>query len=89
MAHDGEKGYTPYQRSIIKNYYKNKDLRLVQKLGELVSDMYLITNEKKREAGWKRIKKLLTDLEVHPNEVEYLTKGKDLSVVSKKLEGMF
>jgi hypothetical protein len=84
-----EKGYTKYQQKAIRNFYDNKDLRLVQKLGELVSNLYLETSEKKKETGWKKIKKMLTDLKVHPGEVEYLTKEKNLSVISKKLDEIF
>jgi hypothetical protein len=84
-----EKGYSKYQQKAIKNFYDNKDLRLVQKLGELVSNLYLETNEKKKETGWKKIKKMLTDLKVHPGEVEFLTKDKTLSLISKKLDEIF
>jgi len=84
-----EKGYTKYQQKVIKNFYDNKDLRLVQKLGELVSNLYLETSEKKLDTGWKRIKRMLTDLKVHPGEVEYLTKDKTLSLISKKLDEIF
>ena len=84
-----EKSYTKYQQKAIKNFYDNKDLRLVQKLGELVSNLYLETSEKKIETGWKKIKKMLTDLKVHPGEVEYLTKEKKLSMISKKLDEIF
>lgn len=89
MDQKNEKGYTQYQKKVIRNFYDNKDLRLVQKLGELVSNLYLETSEKKRETGWKKIKKMLTDLNVHPGEVEYLTKDKNLSLISKKLEEVF
>ncbi|QQR67347.1 MAG: hypothetical protein IPI25_03755 [Candidatus Brocadia sp.] len=51
--------------------------------------MYLETNEKKRESGWKKIKKMLLDLKVHTNEIEFLTKDKNLAVISKKLAEMF
>ncbi len=84
-----EKGYTRYQQKAIRNFYDNKDLRLVQKLGELVSNLYLETSEKKIETGWKKIKKMLTDLKVHPGEVEFLTKDKTLSLISKKLDEIF
>ena len=84
-----EKGYTKYQQKAIRNFYDNKDLRLVQKLGELVSNLYLETSEKKTEAGWGKIRKILTDLKVHPGEVEYLTKEKKLSMISKKLDEIF
>lgn len=89
MDRKNEKGYTQYQKKVIRNFYDNKDLRLVQKLGELVSNLYLETSEKKKETGWKKIKKMLTDLNVHPGEVEYLTKDKNLSTISKKLEEVF
>lgn len=82
-------GYSEYQKKVIRNFYDNKDLRLVQKLGELVSNLYLETSEKKKETGWKKIKKMLTDLKVHPGEVEYLTKDKNLSTISKKLDEVF
>lgn len=89
MDQKNEKGYTQYQKKVIRNFYDNKDLRLVQRLGELVSNLYLETSEKKKETGWKKIKKMLTDLNVHPGEVEYLTKDKNLSTISKKLEEVF
>ncbi len=89
MDQKNVKGYTGYQRKVIKNFYENKDLRLIQKLGELVSNLYVETSEKKKETGWKRIKKMLTDLKVHPHEVEYLTKDKNLSMISKKLADLF
>ncbi|OHB46335.1 MAG: hypothetical protein A2545_06195 [Planctomycetes bacterium RIFOXYD2_FULL_41_16] len=89
MDQKEEKGYTPYQQKVIRRFYENKDLRLIQKLGELVSNLYIETNEKKRESGWKRIKEILIDLKVHPHEVEFLTKDKNLTVISKKLAEMF
>lgn len=89
MEQNVEKGYTEYQKKVIRNFYENKDLRLIQKLGELVSDMYLETNEKKRESGWKKIQKMLVELKVHPNEIEFLTKDKNLTVISRKLAEMF
>ncbi|OOP55429.1 MAG: hypothetical protein AYP45_14880 [Candidatus Brocadia carolinensis] len=89
MDQNSEKGYTEYQKKVIRNFYENKDLRLIQKLGELVSDMYLETSEKKRESGWNKIRKMLNDLKVHPNEIEFLTKDKNLAVISKKLAEIF
>ena len=83
------KGYTPYQRKVIKNFYENKDLRLVQKLGEIVSNLYVETDEIKKASGWKKIKKILNDLQVHPQEVEYLTKDNNLAVISKKISEIF
>lgn len=89
MSQKYGKAYTLYQQKVIKGYYDNKDIRLIQKLGELVSCLSVETNEKKRESGWKKIEKILLDLKVHPNEVEFLTKDKNLTRVSKKIAQMF
>ncbi len=89
MDQKNVKGYTGYQKKVIKNFYENKDIRLIQKLGELVSNLYVETSEKKKETGWKKIKKMHTDLKVHSHEVEYLTKDKNLSMISKKLAELF
>jgi len=89
MDQKNVKGYTGYQKKVIKNFYENKDLRLIQKLGELVSNLYVETSEKKKETGWKKIKKMLENLKVHSHEVEYLTKDKNLSMISKKLAELF
>jgi len=84
MDQKEEKGYTPYQQKVIRRFYENKDLRLIQRLGELVSNLYVETSEKKREYGWKRIKEILIDLKVHPHEVEFLTKDKNLAIQTAK-----
>lgn len=89
MGQKDAKGHTKYQKNVIKNYYENKDHRIVQKLGELVSNLYLETGEKKIETGWKRIKKMLTDMKVHPHEIEYLTRDKNLKLISQKIEELF
>jgi hypothetical protein len=89
VEHKNTKGYTGYQKKVIKNFYENKDLRQVQKLGEMVSNLYLETSEKKLESGWKKIKNMLTDLKVHPHEIEYLTRDKDLKLISQKIDELF
>ncbi len=89
MNQKNEKGYSEYQKKVIKNYYENKDVRSVQKLGELISNLYVETSERKIESGWKRIKKMLTDLKVHPHEIEYLTRDKNLKLISQKIEELF
>ncbi|NOG85266.1 MAG: hypothetical protein EX341_10390 [Candidatus Scalindua sp. SCAELEC01] len=89
MGQKDVNGYTQYQKKVIRGFYDNKDARLIQKLGELVSTLYLETSEKKSESGWKRIKKMLLDLKVNPNEVDFLTRDKNLTMISKKLGELY
>ncbi|MDR4504591.1 MAG: hypothetical protein MRK01_07350 [Candidatus Scalindua sp.] len=89
MVQKDDKNYTQYQKKVIRGYYDNKDIRLIEKLGEMVSTLYLETSEKKSESGWKRIKKMLLDLKVHPNEADFLTKDRNLAMISKKLGELY
>ncbi len=49
--------YSRYQQKVINRYYQNLDTITVQKLGEIVSELYLAEagGEKKKADGlWKR-----------------------------------
>ena len=43
-----------FQQNIIKNYYENFDTLQLQRLGELVTELYLATG-KKRQQHWKSV----------------------------------
>ena len=50
-----------YQQRVIKNYYENKDSIMLQRLGELVTDLYLAEG-KGRERIWSRVESTLQNL---------------------------
>ena len=50
---------TPYQRGIVKRFYEHRDTLAQQKLGEIVSDLYLCDTEAKADRLWKRVEKAL------------------------------
>ena len=45
--------HTPYQRRVIRNYYQNQQAIMLQRLGDLVTDLYLAEG-KRRAQVWKR-----------------------------------
>ena len=47
------KQYSKYQQKIIKSYYDNREAISLQRLGELVTDLYLAEG-KARETKWKQ-----------------------------------
>ena len=59
--------YTKYQQGVIRRYYDNRETISIQRLGEMVSDLYLATSEKKKNSLWKQVEKALLTTEV--NEV--------------------
>lgn len=53
------KKLTAYQRKVIRRYYENRDAIDSQKLAEIVTDLYLATNDRRRTQLWARARKLL------------------------------
>jgi hypothetical protein len=74
-----------HQEQIIKNYYRNQDAIMVQRLGELVADLYLA--EGKRRAGiWKRVEAALKNLKVPPAQIEHLIKSDNPALVANLVQ---
>ncbi|MGR3317710.1 MAG: hypothetical protein ACUZ8O_04450 [Candidatus Anammoxibacter sp.] len=84
-----DRQYTKYQQSVIKGFYDNYETIKMQKLSEMVTSMYLETSEKKKENGWKKIKKTLLDLKVSEYQVGLIMEEKSLELLAKKISTMF
>ncbi|MHC4862036.1 MAG: hypothetical protein ACYTDY_18305 [Planctomycetota bacterium] len=54
-----KKDLTPYQKGIARRYYENREAISTQKLGEIVSELYLATSQKKADQLWERARKAL------------------------------
>ena len=55
--------HTPHQDKIIRRYYQNQDQILIQRLGDLVTDLYLAEG-KNRVRLWKRTAEILEKLKI-------------------------
>lgn len=74
-----------YQENIIKNYYKNQDGILLQRLGEQVTDLYLAEG-KARTSQWKKIRATLEKLKVPAARIEHVVQADNPSLLAKLLE---
>lgn len=74
-----------YQDKIIKNYYQNRDAIALQRLGELVTELYLAEG-KARERHWKNIVSVLEKLKIPPERIAHLEKQNSPALVAKLLE---
>jgi predicted transcriptional regulator len=72
------------QKKIVDRYYQNRDSISANKLGELVSELYLaIGDEKKSARLWKQAATALKNLGVTPEEIQRLTEGNDLNALAR------
>ena len=72
---------SPYQRRVIRDYYKNRHAIMLQRLGEMVTDLYLAEG-KARERLWKRIAQALENLEVPAARIEHIVGSDNPSLVA-------
>jgi hypothetical protein len=77
--------YTKYQQNIIRNYYDNQENIHLQKLGEMVTELYLAEG-KKRAGIWKRIVAALQKLKVPASRIDHLVEQDNPALVAKLLE---
>ena len=81
------KEYSKYQQKIIKNYYNNREAISLQRLGELVTDLYLAEG-KARETKWKQAVGALEKLGLKPERIEHLRKQDNPALLAKVVEEM-
>lgn len=80
---------TPHQKGIIKRYYENKETIQTQKLGEIISDLYVATDPKDKKRLWKKARTALLNAGVHEGKVEKLVESRDIDKLVRALEDVF
>ena len=81
--------HTPHQRGVIRRYYEHRDDIMVQKLTEIVSNLYLETDPKKKERLWARVERALVALKVTRGEIDRIMSEKDPARLAKTVERLF
>jgi hypothetical protein len=77
--------YTKHQQRIIKNYYENWEAISLQRLSELVTELYLAEG-KGRERQWKFIVAALEKLGLPAERIEHLRKQDNPALLAKLVE---
>ncbi|MDX1944515.1 MAG: hypothetical protein SFU86_03840 [Pirellulaceae bacterium] len=63
--------YTKFQRKVIQNYYDNRDTLALQRVQELVTELYL-SEGKKRQKHWESLALHLGKLGVKADVISHL-----------------
>ena len=59
-----QRDYSEHQQRIISKYYNQLDTIMLQKLQELVGELYLADTEAKRKRLWERVQKAMLNLKL-------------------------
>ena len=74
---------TPYQKGVVKRYYENRESIAAQKLGEIVSELYLCDSPGKANRLWKSARTALVNAGANRVEVEKLCADRSLERLAK------
>jgi hypothetical protein len=77
--------YSKHQQKIIRNFYDNRESISLQRLSELVTELYLAEG-KGRERQWKYIVKALEKLELPAERIAHLQKQDNPALLAKLVE---
>ncbi|MBM4038577.1 MAG: hypothetical protein FJ290_08695 [Planctomycetes bacterium] len=81
--------YTPYQRGIIKRYYEHKPDLMLQKLSELVSDLMVTDDAKKRTRLWSQAETALKNLKVPSWRIARILESQDPNLLAEVVKDFF
>jgi hypothetical protein len=77
-----KRDYTANQQKIIKRYYDNLGTISLDRLAELVGELYLAEG-KKKERAWQSVQKAMEHLKVPASRIEHLMKQKNPLLVAE------
>jgi len=81
--------HTPYQKGIIKRYYENKSDLCSQKLGEIVSDLYLETKPARITQLWESAETAALTLGANKARLAKIVAERNLPALAKLAEELF
>jgi hypothetical protein len=81
-----QRDYSEHQQRIITKYYNQLDTIMLQKLQELVPELYLADTEAKRKRLWERVHKAMLNLKIPDQIVEHIMAQKDVETLARNLQ---
>jgi hypothetical protein len=78
-----------YRDKMIHNYYENRDDLMIQSLSEVVSELYLASNERARAGLWRRAETAMRNLKVAETEITRILQNHDLGALAKLVSREF
>lgn len=81
MAHGQD--YSKTQKKIINRYYDNRDTIMTQKLGELVSEIFLCEDDKKADRLWASAATALKNTQANPVRVAKLVADRNVKELAQ------
>ncbi len=80
--------FTRYQQGIVNRYYEHKDTIMTNKLGEVVSELYVCTDPKKAERLWTSARTALGNLHAYESRINTICAARDVKALAELVNGL-
>lgn len=77
------KDHSRYQQGVINRYYEHLDTIMLQKLQELVTDLYLAKNGPGEDKLWDRVEKAMVKMKIPKSIMEHLMVKRDVEILAQ------
>ncbi|MBN1763630.1 MAG: hypothetical protein JW860_00065 [Sedimentisphaerales bacterium] len=78
--------HTKYQQNLIQSYYQNLDAIMLQKLQELVTELYLALNTPKEDRLWERVQKAMIKLKIPAPIMEHIIRRRNVEILARNVQ---
>jgi len=78
--------HSKHQKAVISSYYDNLDTIMLQKLGELVTELYLADTDARKNRLWERVNKAMIKLKIPPAIIDHIMKKQNAEILAKNLQ---
>lgn len=85
IVYNAAMAYSNYQQKIISSYYKNLDSVKLQRLSELVTELYLAESYKKSQQLWGRVAKAMDKLGIPKKIADNIIASENVEILAKNL----
>lgn len=77
--------HTPHQKKIISRYYDHRDQIMLNRLQEIVTELYLADSAAKQDRLWKRAEAAMKSLKIPANQINHLMTQKKPETLAQNL----
>ena len=77
------KNHSRYQQGVINRYYENLDTIMLQKLQELVTELYLARNGPSEDKLWVRVDKAMVKMKIPKSIMEHIMVKRDVELLAR------
>ena len=81
--------YSPHQKGLIRRYYQHRGTIMTQRLGEVISELYLCADHKKLARLWKSAEKALLGAGADRNLVQHVVGERNVEALAEVAADLF